>query len=155
MFFDCLDFWGVLFSDTEISGETWFGKPAWWCLMLNFKISKYLVSRCLNPQTSPEKTFSRVPNTSPGMTGGFWMSREWRNCPTCPRMAMMLVIIHQSRQIRWQVYGHIWMDFVWWEPLVTLQRIGRSWVSWGILTNIRILSWNVVWILGSRLLLGI
>ena len=28
------------------------------------------------------------------------------------RMAMMLVIIHQSRQTHWQVYGPVWVNFV-------------------------------------------
>ena len=32
-------------------------------------------------------------------------------CTWC-RMAMMLVIIHQSRQTRWQVYGPVCVDFV-------------------------------------------
>ena len=45
---------------------------------ISLDIQAYLLSRCLNPQTSPETRLSGVPNTDPHkVLGGFWMSRVY------------------------------------------------------------------------------
>ena len=60
--------------------------------------SKYLVIRCLNPKTSPEKAFKGFQTPIQQVFGGFGMSRVWRQAHTS------LADVRKPTNIAWGIH---------------------------------------------------